>query len=382
MPREASPKFEASVNGDVLNLLMYGYIGTDWYGDGSMIDAQAVAKVLNQNRSAKEIRLQVSSGGGDAFHALAIYQALKQHGAKVVANIQGIAASAMTLIVCAADEIVMNAAGLFMIHEGRWGTFGTVAEQQATLEATKKINEQSAAIYAARSGQSVADVKQMMAVETWFTAEEAKAKGFVNTISPLKAMSAAFRPDQFLNVPERIKPLLANLQMQGSPPMTTPAPAAVTPPTTPPAAPAVTTPVTPAPAAAAPPAAPAASAVPLTVATPADPMLAERQRSSQITAACQMAGHPELAAKHIEQGTDLASVQAALLTAVCAERKPTGDGGNGGEPAPANPNAKFEKEFADNLSLYAEMGLTKEAYVSGRRLDEGLDQPKQMKTRA
>jgi len=374
MLREASPKFEIIADGDTLELLMFGYVGTDWWGDGSAIDASAVAKALNANRSAKKINLQISSSGGDPFHGIAIYEALKSHGAKVTATVQGIAASAMTLIVCAADEIVMNAAGLFMIHEGRWGTFGTVAEQQATLEATKRINEQSAAIYAARSGQSLTDVKQMMAVETWFTAEEAKAKGFVTTISPLKAMAAAFRPEQFLNVPERIKPLLANLQMQGIPPMTNPAPAAVTPPTTPPAAPAVTPPA--APAAVAPPAAPAA-------ATPAtDPMLVERQRSSQITAACQMAGHPELAGKYIEQGTDLASVQAALLTAVCAERKPTGDAGNGGDATPANPNAKFEKEFEDNKTLYSEMGLTKEAYVAGRRLDEGLDQPKQMKTRA
>ena len=250
MPRESSPKFEAKVEGDVLTMLMYGYIGTDWYGDGSMIDAQRVAKVLNQNKSAKEIKLVVSSGGGDTFHALAMYQELKQHGAKIIANIQGIAASAATLIVCAADEIVMSDAGLFMIHEAQWGTYGTVAEQQATLDATKKTNERAAAIYAARTGLPLAEIKDMMAVETWFTAEEAKTKGFVTAISALKTMAAEFGPDQFTNVPERIKPLLANLQKgtmsmsNATPtnPATPVAPAASTSVVEPPAAPAAAAP--------------------------------------------------------------------------------------------------------------------------------------------
>lgn len=373
MPRESSPKFEAKVDGEVLTLLMYGYIGTDWYGDGSMIDAQLVAKALNQNKTAKEIKLLVNSGGGDAFHALAMYQALKQHGAKIIANIQGIAASAMTIVVCAADVIEMSAAGLYMIHEAQWGTYGTVAEQQATLDATKKTNEQGAAIYAARSGQSLADVKKMMADTTWLTAEEAKAKGFVTSISPLKTMAAEFGPDQFTNVPERIKPLLANLQKgtmsmsntTTTNPATPVAPAASTSVVETPAAPAAAAPATPAT-----PATPAAPAA----ATPAtDPMMAERQRSSQITAACQMAGHPEVAGKYIEQGTDLATVQSALLTMVCAERQPTANAANGGDPAPANPNAKFEKEFSDNEMLYVEMGLTKESYVKSRRIDEGLE---------
>lgn len=366
MSRETSPKFEAKASGDTLELLMYGYVGTDYWGDGSAIDAVAVAKTLQQHKSAKLIHLQVSSGGGDLFHALAMYSALKSHGAKVKATIHGLCGSAMTVIVCSADEIEMSEAGLYMIHEAQWGTYGTAAEQESILEATQKCNEMSAAIYAARTGKTAAECRKMMADVTWMTANEAKDNGFITSVSALKTMSAEFRPDQFSNVPERIKPLLAKLQTEGTPTMTQPTPTPVP---------------TPAPAASAAPATPVATAAavaplaPATPVTPAvDPVAAATQRCSQITSACMLAGKGELASKYIDDpAQSIDTVRGALLTMVCNERQPSDAGNGGGQQQPANPNAKYEAEFEANKTLYAEMSLTKEAYVRGRRIDDGLE---------
>lgn len=102
---------------------------------------------------------------------------------------------------------------------------------------------------------------------------------------------------------------------------------------------------------------------------------AATERASAITSACVMAGKGDLASKYIDDPTaTVASVQGALLQMVCTDRKPTGDvGGGAGDPPPPNPNAKFEKEFDDNVETYAQMGLSKEQYVKSRRRDEGLE---------
>jgi len=362
-----------AADGARLDLLMYGPIGTDWYGDGSRIDAKAVATTLNANKSVKEIRLQIASAGGDPFHALAMYSVLKDHPAKKVGVIEGLCASSMTVVAAACDELEMSEAGLFMIHEAKWGTFGTVAEQQSTLDATAAMNSTAAEIYAARTKKPIQDIKALMAKETWMTAKEAKDQGFVDSTKPLQTMSAVACPGQFSNVPDHIKPILAKLQEDVS--MTTPAPGSATPPPAPaavatPAAPAVPAPAAPAPAAAAP-AVPVAQPVAPT-AEMAAAIKAATERASAITSACVMAGKPEMASKYIDDpAATVASVQGALLQLVCNDRKPSGDTGAGaGDP---NPNAKFEKEFDDNAETYAQMGLSKEQYVKSRRIDERLE---------
>lgn len=374
------PKFEARMSADnqTLDLLMYGPIGTDWYGDGSRIDAKAVVTALNANKTAKQINLQINSPGGEVFQAFAMYTALKDHPAKVVGAIDGLCASSMTLIAAACDEIVMSEAGLFMIHEASWGSYGSVADQEATLVATKKMNEITAAAYAARSGQPLADVVSMMAKETWMTAKEAKDKGFVTSTKALKTMSAAAVPGQFANVPDHIKPILAKLQMKEEPTMTmpTPTPAPAVPAA--PAAPAVVPPPAAPPVAVVPPAAP--PVVPPVfppVAQPVQMTAAEAtMRASQITSACVLAGKPEMASKWIDDPLQTPqSVQSALFATMCAERAPKGESGPGAgtPPPPANPNLKFEAEYDAAGDVYPSMGLSKEQYVKSRRVDEGLD---------
>lgn len=106
-----------------------------------------------------------------------------------------------------------------------------------------------------------------------------------------------------------------------------------------------------------------------------DPVKAERERAAAITSACVLAGKSELASGYIEDPVATPqSVQAALFSMMCNDRKPTGDmGGGAGDPPPKNPNAAFEREYDDNAETYAQMGLSKEQYVKSRRIDERLD---------
>lgn len=387
MPAEPTKAVEARLDGDTLHLWMFGYFGTDWYGDGSMIDAAAVARMLSQYKEVTTIRSHMSSGGGDPFHGMAIHGLLTSHGAKLEAVIYGLVASAATLPLMAAQSITMTETGLLMLHEMRWGTFGTESEQQAALDATKRVNNQAAALYAAKSKMKVEDVRALMHSETWMTADEAKAKGFVDQIATGPAMAASVNASQFENVPERIKPLLKSLHdrkasmTQSTTPAPAPSPAVA--PATPatgqaPAAQAGAAPAMAAPAASAAPVAAPVAAVPATAAAPAapatDPVMAAVQRASEITSACVMAGKAEMASKWIENpAMSVADVRNQLFALMCGERQPIASAAPGGDQKPADPNAKYIAEFKANETMYAEMGVTQDHYIKTRRVDDGLD---------
>lgn len=377
MPRNFEANYDAKTK--TLALRMFGVVGEDIFGDGTYVDATKVAAALSDYKPER-IHLAVSSRGGDCFHGFAIYELLKKSGAKTKASIYGLCASVMSVIVLACDEIEMNSASLVMMHESGMSLSGRIGstELRFIADINDKLNESQTEIFVARTGKSADEIKALLAAETWFTAKEALEAKLITSISPAKTIAAEFTAENFTNVPARILPLLADLQLQGVDPMTNP----TTPPTAPatPAVPTVETPATPpvapvqpvvttvAPTAVATP--PAAPVVPATPAV--DPLLAERDRTTQINAACRMAGRPELADQYIRDAVPLATAQASLLTVVCAERMPSG-GAPSGVLTADKATAQFEAEFAASAELYADMGLSKEAFVKSRRVDEGLE---------
>ncbi len=175
--------FYAKHEGDTLTLDMLDVIGADfWTGEG--ITSSAVQSSLSPN--IKNIRLRINSPGGDAVEGVAIRSILKahatEHGAKITAEIHGMAASAATVIAMAADEIHMAPDALFMIHEAWTLAVGEADDLRHTADLLDKMNGNMSALYAAHSGNSVSDVEDMMAEETWMTAAEAVESGFVTSV--------------------------------------------------------------------------------------------------------------------------------------------------------------------------------------------------------
>ena len=132
---------------------------------------------------ASTINLRINSPGGDVFAAQAICTALKQHSARVVGHIDGVAASAATAIACACDDVVMAAGGLYMIHNAWTFAMGNRNDLQKTVDLLVKVDGQLATQYSAKTGKSNEQVMTWMDAETWFTAEEALAEGFANSIA-------------------------------------------------------------------------------------------------------------------------------------------------------------------------------------------------------
>lgn len=129
------------------------------------------------------IHLRINSPGGDVFAAKAMSQALREHKATVVGHIDGLAASAATDIACACDDTVMAQGAMYMIHQAWTIEIGNADDLEATAKLLRKVDTQLAETYMAASGQERAQIEAWMQAETWFTAEEAVANGFIKAVA-------------------------------------------------------------------------------------------------------------------------------------------------------------------------------------------------------
>lgn len=192
--------FKVAVAAKRAEILLYDSIGEDIFGG---ISAKTFADELAKAKGVSQIDVRINSPGGDAFAGFTMYNLLKSHKAKVNVYVDGLAASAASIIAVAGDEIEIAANGMMMIHNA-WTIVSGDSEafaKQADLLA--KIDQSIAETYAAKTKGSVDTIRTQMAVETWLTAEQAKEQGFADRIGQEHAIAACIRPDVFKyrNVP-------------------------------------------------------------------------------------------------------------------------------------------------------------------------------------
>lgn len=182
--RKAARKFEVRASGDEAEVFLYDAIVSDeleaeWFGG---VAPEPFVAALREIK-AGTIHLRINSPGGSVFAARAMEQALRDHPAKVIAHIDGLAASAATFIAMGADEVVMNKGSLFMIHKAWTGCWGNSDDLRTEADLLDKIDGTLIQTYADRTGQSAEQIGEWMAAETWFTAQEAMDAGFADSIA-------------------------------------------------------------------------------------------------------------------------------------------------------------------------------------------------------
>jgi len=182
--RDAPRRYEVRAGRDESEVFLYDAIG-GFFG----IDAGKFAKDLKAIKTPT-IHLRVNSPGGDVFAAQAIYAAISEHKSRVVAHVDGLAASAASFLILAADEIVMADGAFLMIHNPWSLTIGDAADHNQTAGMLEKIGASMADKYARRSGKDAAQTQAWMDAETWFTAAEAKDAGLVDNIVEGAAVAA------------------------------------------------------------------------------------------------------------------------------------------------------------------------------------------------
>lgn len=163
-------------NEKVLKLNIYGYIG---YWNTS---AEYVLRKI-EDSEAEEIQVHINSGGGSAFDGIAISNLLKNHKARVVAHIDGWAASAASIIAMGADEVIMPSNTMMMIHQASTFEYGNADAFEKVAKDLRKIDKAVQASYKSRFVGEDTELEALLKDETWLTAEEAKALGFADTVS-------------------------------------------------------------------------------------------------------------------------------------------------------------------------------------------------------
>ena len=161
-------------------LILYGSIGSDEYWDD--ISDKAFKQDIENLGDVENITLYINSPGGSVFSAVAIANTLKNHKAKVTANIDGLAASAATIITSACDTVRMPKNALFMIHNPITFAYGNNQEMQKTVKMLDKVKNSIIETYLNKTKTDKETLSELMDNETWMNAEEAKEYGFIDEI--------------------------------------------------------------------------------------------------------------------------------------------------------------------------------------------------------
>ena len=170
------------VNGNS-EILLYGPIAgeSSWWRDE--VTPKNFAADL-ESLGGRDVTVRINSGGGDAFAAHAIHNQLVAYKGRVTVVIDGLAASAATIIAVAGDRIIMPSNALFMIHNPAIGLsdYYGADELLKAAEALNTIKGSIVAAYRKRCKASAEELAAMMDAETWMGAAECLEKGFVDEI--------------------------------------------------------------------------------------------------------------------------------------------------------------------------------------------------------
>ena len=171
-------------------LLIYGDIGADWFGEGN--DPKAFAQAISQI-TAPVLNIRINSIGGDLFAGQAIHSLIKTYTGTKKVYIDGLAASAASVIAMAGDEVIMPANAMIMIHNAFRTAYGDSEDFKKIVADLEKINMSIVAVYQQKTGMDEAQLREMMNAETWLTAKEAVEMGFADTL--VDAMEIAAKLD-------------------------------------------------------------------------------------------------------------------------------------------------------------------------------------------
>lgn len=161
-------------------LQLYGNVGLDLeWREG--FTASDVAVSLAEHGDG-DIIVRMNSGGGIAAEGMAIYSLLKSHPGKINVVVDGVAASAASLIAMAGDTVRMRDGAMLMIHDPSTITMGNAAAHEKNAAFLHKLADNYAGVYARAAHMKPAAARQIMQAETWYTAQDAVKAGFASEV--------------------------------------------------------------------------------------------------------------------------------------------------------------------------------------------------------
>ncbi|EBQ4103522.1 Clp protease ClpP, partial [Salmonella enterica] len=161
--------------------------------------------------SITQINLHIHSPGGSIFDGLAIYNLLKNHPARKVVYVDGVACSMASVIAMVGDPVIMPENAMMMIHRPRGITGGESSDIRDYADLLDKMESVIIPIYAEKTGKSPDDIAALLASETWMSGAECVREGFADkVIQPVRAMAQLHskRLEEFEHMPQNVKNMI------------------------------------------------------------------------------------------------------------------------------------------------------------------------------
>lgn len=181
------------------------------YNDINAATSGPFVRALNELK-ADTITVRINSSGGNVFDAIAMSNALRDHPAHVTTVVDGLAASAASFIATAGDEVVMNRNSEMMIHNPKAATAGGSTDMRQLADRLDAVRDNIASMYMSRAGGTVEQWREVMAAETWYSAEEAVAAGLADRVSDQPAVTNSYDLSTFIYAGRSNAPQPLNVQ--------------------------------------------------------------------------------------------------------------------------------------------------------------------------
>lgn len=196
---------KALANEAKAEISVYGEIG------GWELPAAEFVKQVQALGQVDQINLSINSPGGSVFDALTMFNYLRRTGAEIVVRIDGIAASAASLLAMAGDKIIMPVNSMMMVHNPWVFAMGNAEELREQADVLDKVGMAIATTYQSRTGQPIEKINELLATDSWLSAQEALAMGFCTEVTDTAVMKALFDVSP---LPENVKAVYALAQAQ------------------------------------------------------------------------------------------------------------------------------------------------------------------------
>lgn len=175
---------------------IYGEIAA---ADGLFVSEDATtprqfAAELDDLGEIDTLNVRINSPGGNVFAGNAIHNILRRNPARKVVTVDGLAASAASVVAMAGDEVVMPTNSLMMIHEAHGAVMGNAGDIREFADVLDTATESVVSSYVGKTGLSARRIREMVAEETWLTAAEAMEHGFADRVDR-RQVSASMRGD-------------------------------------------------------------------------------------------------------------------------------------------------------------------------------------------
>lgn len=193
---------------------MYGEISS--YDSEETITAKMVQEFLQEatNQNVTSIDVHINSVGGSVFEGVAIYNLLNGFDGTINVYVDGLAASIASIIAMSGNTITMLDGSFLMIHNPMTFTGGNAEELKKQVELLETMRDTLVDIYAKRTGKPTEDIKALMDVETWLTADQAIEYGFADNITQGLEVAAVANTEFLNNYKHSPKTLLNRVEKQ------------------------------------------------------------------------------------------------------------------------------------------------------------------------